>query len=51
MTGITKGDAQRASNLRPRCVREIDPKTTTYLHLSIYLLLLLTTNAIFLEIT
>jgi hypothetical protein len=33
MTGGTKGGAQRACNLRPRCFREVDPETTTHIHL------------------
>jgi hypothetical protein len=28
MMGRTKGSAQRTSSLRPRCVGEVDPKTT-----------------------
>jgi hypothetical protein len=38
MTGGTKGGAQRASSLRPRCVGEVDPETATLsIYLSIYL--------------
>jgi hypothetical protein len=37
MTGGTKGGAQRASSLRPRCVGEVDPETATRIYLSIYL--------------
>jgi hypothetical protein len=32
MTGGTKGGAQRASSLRPRCVGEVDPKTATHIY-------------------
>jgi hypothetical protein len=33
MTDGTKGGAQRASSLRPRCVGEVDPGTTTHIYL------------------
>jgi hypothetical protein len=42
MMGGTKGGAQRASSLRPRCVGEVDPETTTHIYLSIYLSFFLT---------
>jgi hypothetical protein len=35
MIGGTKGGAQRASSLRPRCVGEVDPKTMTHINQSI----------------
>jgi hypothetical protein len=35
MTGGTKGGAQRASSLKPRCVREVNPETATHIYLSI----------------
>jgi hypothetical protein len=35
MTAGTKGGAQRASSLRPRCFREVDPETATHVCLSI----------------
>jgi hypothetical protein len=35
MTDGTKGGAQRASSLRPRCFREVDPETMTHIYLSI----------------
>jgi hypothetical protein len=34
MMGRTKGGAQRASSLRPRCIREVDPETATHIYLS-----------------
>jgi hypothetical protein len=34
MTEGTKGGAQRASNLRPRCFGEVDPETVTHIYLS-----------------
>jgi hypothetical protein len=34
MMGRIKGGAQRASSLRPRCVREVDPETATHIYLS-----------------
>jgi hypothetical protein len=34
MTDETKGGAQRAHSLRPRCVREVDPETATHIYLS-----------------
>jgi hypothetical protein len=34
MTGGTKGGAQRASTLRPRCVGEVDPHTATHAYLT-----------------
>jgi hypothetical protein len=34
MTGGTKGGAQRASSLRPRCIEEVDPKTVPHIYLS-----------------
>jgi hypothetical protein len=37
MTDGTKGGAQRASSLRPRCFGEVDPETATHFFLSIYL--------------
>jgi hypothetical protein len=37
MTGGTKGGAQRARSLRPRCFGEVDPETATPIYLSIYL--------------
>jgi hypothetical protein len=30
----TKGGAQRASSLRPRCFREINPETAAHIYLS-----------------
>jgi hypothetical protein len=33
MTSGTKGGAQRASSLRPRCVGEVDPETATHIYL------------------
>jgi hypothetical protein len=33
MTGGTKGGAQRASGLRPRCVGEVDLETATHIYL------------------
>jgi hypothetical protein len=33
MTDGTKGSAQRASSLRPRCVGEVDPETVTHIYL------------------
>jgi hypothetical protein len=33
MTGETKGGAQRASSVRPRCVGEVDPETATHIYL------------------
>jgi hypothetical protein len=36
MTDGTKGDAQRASSLRPRCLGEVDPETATHISLSIF---------------
>jgi hypothetical protein len=36
ITDGTKGSAQRASSLRPRCFREVDPETTTHIYLSLY---------------
>jgi hypothetical protein len=38
----TKGGAQRASSLRPRCVGEVDPEIATHIYLSIYLSIYLT---------
>jgi hypothetical protein len=35
MTGGTKGGAQRASSLRPRCVGEMDRETATHNYLSL----------------
>jgi hypothetical protein len=35
MTDRTKGGAQRASSLRPKCIGEVDPKTMTHIYLSI----------------
>jgi hypothetical protein len=32
MTGGTKGGAQRASSLRPRCVGEVYPETVTHIY-------------------
>jgi hypothetical protein len=43
MTGGTKGGAQRASSLRPRCVGEIDPKTATQIYLKVCILLFFVT--------
>jgi hypothetical protein len=37
MTGGTKGGAQRARSLRPRCFGVVDPETATPVYLSIYL--------------
>jgi hypothetical protein len=34
MTDGTNGGAQRAHSLRPRCVREVDPETTTHICLT-----------------
>jgi hypothetical protein len=36
MTGGTKGGAQRASSLRPRCFGEVDTETATHICLSTY---------------
>jgi hypothetical protein len=36
----TKGGAQNASSLRPRCFGEVDPKTATHIYLPIYSLTL-----------
>jgi hypothetical protein len=41
MKGGTKGGAQRASSLRPRCVGEVNPETATHIYISIYLSLYL----------
>jgi hypothetical protein len=38
MMGGTKGDAQRASSLRSRCVGEVDPETATHMYVFICLL-------------
>jgi hypothetical protein len=35
MTDGTKGGAQRANSLRPRCFGEVDPETATHIYLSI----------------
>jgi hypothetical protein len=34
MTDGTKGGAQRARTLRPRCVGGVDPETATHIYLS-----------------
>jgi hypothetical protein len=34
MTDGTKGGAQRASSLRPRCFGVVDPETVTHIYLS-----------------
>jgi hypothetical protein len=34
MTGGTKGGAQRAISLRPRCIREADPRIATHIYLT-----------------
>jgi hypothetical protein len=34
MTDGTKGGAQRASSLRPRCIGEVDPETATHIYLT-----------------
>jgi hypothetical protein len=36
MTNGTKGGAQRAHSLRPRCFGVVDPETATHIYLSIY---------------
>jgi hypothetical protein len=33
MTGGTKGGAQRASSLKPRCIGEVDPETVIHIYL------------------
>jgi hypothetical protein len=35
MTDGTKGGAQRARSLRPRCVGEVHPETMTHIYLSV----------------
>jgi hypothetical protein len=44
MTGGTKGFAQRASSLRPRCVGEVDPGTVTHIIIIIIIIIFINCN-------